>query len=73
MTGTKTIAKACGCRWSRVMCPTWAAAYLGMTLTTFRANPELSALIFQIDGHENVDREDLDAWIDEKKKRLKHF
>jgi hypothetical protein len=72
MQGTKTIAKVCGNRWSRMLCPTWAAAYLGMTLPTFRANPELAALIFDVDGKENVDREDLDAWIERKKKRIRH-
>jgi hypothetical protein len=43
-----------------------------MTLPTFRANPELAALIFDVDGKENVDREDLDAWIERKKKRIRH-
>lgn len=72
MHGTKTIAKVCGNRWSRMMCPTWAAAYLGMTLGTYMANQELAALIFEVDGEKRVDKNDLDAWIDENKKRIPH-
>ena len=47
------------------MCPTWAAAYANKNLAKFRAIPEYAALIKKPFGEEEVDRDELDAVMDQ--------
>ena len=46
---------------------TLAAGYCGMNTARFHAVPELESLIHDAGGQRVVDRNDLDAWIEENK------
>lgn len=63
MVRAKTLTTICGQRWPRLMTPTLAAAYCGMLLAEFRRS-SFAALIRVVDGHERVDRIELDTEID---------
>jgi len=63
MVRAKTLTTICGQRWPRLMTPTLAAAYCGMLLAEFRQSPFADAICV-VDGHERVDRIELDARIE---------
>ena len=65
------ILKNLGPMMPRLMRPGLAAAYAAQNLGTFKAKPELNALIKPYFGIPSVDKNDLDAMIDAEKERIK--
>ena len=57
------LAEICGERWSRLLSPTLAAAYCGMTLNEWKKT-RFATLIRLYDGRERVDRFEINAMID---------
>lgn len=63
---TQTVARIAGQRWPRLLSPMLAAVYVGMSDSyEFRAS-DFGRLVFEMDGRLLVDKEALDAAVDEK-------
>lgn len=63
---TQTVARIAGQRWPRLLSPTLAAVYVGMSdAYEFRAS-EFGRLVFEFEGRYLVDKVALDAALDEK-------
>lgn len=66
--GMRTLARLCGERWPRQMPLDLAGAYCGLAgASALRKIPSLQNLIYQCDGKDFIDRNDLDQWIVELK------
>ena len=53
--------------WPRVMPEPWAAAYVGLSVSTFRRHVADTVVAIKLSPHRRgYLREDLDAWVDRK-------